>query len=627
MSNSARSQVQYQNDAIQEVSKLVSRHTGVQLGERQSVMVETRLKRRMAELGIHTFEEYLTQLRADPKTETSALISLLTTHHTYFFREFSHFEYLEKKALQSLIQLVRGRGDRKIRIWSAACSRGQEVYSLAMFLNHHLARMAPDVSFEIVGSDVDPESVAIAANGVYHRREIKEVPMTYLADHWVRGTGDIEEFVKVKKELKKHCRFEMKNLLNIPGGQGAFDVIFCRNVFIYFTPEQVKSISNQLLSHLGPQGYFFVGISESLSGLNLPVTTHGPSIYTRAIPVAAGVTTAKVLQMPTSGTSAREVKSNPTPEPQQILRVLCVDDSPSILTLLKQILKKEDGFEIVATAGNGLEAAKMIKEHQIDVVTLDIHMPEQTGVEYLQKNFTANHPAVVMITSVARENADLAMKALNFGASDYIEKPALSNLKERGEEIRTKLRCAYQNRRPASAPLSLDRSFQTRPKIKHPESKLRVVVASFSDRAKLKAMLKELQGFDDQQPPTVVLIEAAGHALEVFSNDFSKELGKSATFSENSPPKTEANQLYFADFKNAFDGLKASHSKAPTSIVVFGQLSLQAQQKIQSWGITAQVLAEDLGKNTPAADVLRKTATDVVPATSFAYMSCEYLSK
>jgi chemotaxis protein methyltransferase CheR len=161
---------------IAEVSRIISDITGIQLGDKQFALVQGRLAKRMRELRVETPSDYARHLNANYGIEVGVLTSLLTTHHTYFFREFVHFEYLLKNTLPGVIAEHRAKGENTIRIWSAACSRGQEVYSLSMFLHHHLPTIAPDMKFEIVGSDVCEESIAIAKNGVYTWDEIKAVP-------------------------------------------------------------------------------------------------------------------------------------------------------------------------------------------------------------------------------------------------------------------------------------------------------------------------------------------------------------------------------------------------------------------------------------------------------------------
>lgn len=353
---------------IEEVSKLVSEITGVQLGRRQAAMVESRLSRRMIQLGFNSQDQYLKYIQENQETEIAALVSLLTTHHTNFFREFSHFEFLANQGLPKLIEIKRKRGEKTLTIWSAACSRGHEVYSLSMFLSHHLKKLAPEMSFKILGTDVDAESIALCKNGVYRWEEIKSIPSQYLAQHWIRGTGDISDFVKAKDTIKAFCEFSIANLLDFSKEMAGktFDIIFCRNVFIYFTSEQIKQTTLALLKHLVPHGLLFVGISESLNGIELPIGYLAPSVYGHK-GASKEAKPAVAVAQPTA--TSRPMPSMPAVAPsapaQQllagVLRVLCVDDSGTILTLLKKILTPDHGFEIVGTAMNGAEAAEKRK--------------------------------------------------------------------------------------------------------------------------------------------------------------------------------------------------------------------------------------------------------------------------
>lgn len=428
--------------AIEEVSRLVSQKTGIILGERQQNMVRSRLLRRMTELRITAYEEYLSYLDKNVEIETVSLISLLTTHHTYFFREFVHFEFLRNTALPALAAIARNRPDKTIRVWSAACSRGQEVYSLAMTMSEVLGVIAPDVKFQILGSDVDPESVQFARNGVYPWEEVKEIPMNLLTQFWARGKGEISAFAKVKPVLKANCEFKVLNLVDLPP-MDKFDLVFCRNVLIYFDQPSIQKIAKNLFDRLQPEGYMIVGVSESLIGQDMAIQHLGPSIYGRTPPPRPQ--TALAAKTPTPAAIA------PKPKEPSIVRVLCVDDSPSILTILKKILTPDKGFEVVATAKNGIEAAEALRKHKVDVMTLDIHMPGQTGIEYLQQNFKAGHIPVIMVTSVSREDNSLAHQALKLGASDYVEKPSLQDFAERSSEIQNKLKSVIKSAKPAPA--------------------------------------------------------------------------------------------------------------------------------------------------------------------------------
>lgn len=426
------------SSVIQQVSKIVSEMAGIQLGEKQYSMVENRLKTRMLRLGVSTFQEYLGYLKKNQESESQALLSLMTTHHTYFFREFMHFEYMLNKGLPRLIDKARSRNDKTIHIWSAACSRGQEVYSLAMFFNFHLSQMAPDLKFKIWGTDVDPESVKHAKNGVYKADELKQSPAMYVGDNWVRGKGEVRDFTKVKDKLKSFCHFTSANLLNCGDflRDKQFDVIFCRNVFIYFNQDQIKKITSDFVKHLDSDGFLFLGVSESLNGLGLPLDLSGPSIYQH--PRKAGFT---------STPKVAPVES----KPERPLEVLSVDDSPTILALLKKILVKEHGFTVTATANNGKEALEILKTKKFDLITLDLHMPELDGLGFLQTYQDRSTP-ILIVSSINRDDTTIAQKAMSLGASDYVEKPSLENLAQAGNEIRSKMKTVIQMKR-ASAPV------------------------------------------------------------------------------------------------------------------------------------------------------------------------------
>ncbi len=604
---------------VEKVSSIVARISGNVLGEKQALMVQTRIKKRMSELGITNADQYIKYIDSNREKESGVLVSLLTTHHTFFFREFTHFEHL-KAHLPELVKKIRARGDNTIKIWSAACSRGQEVYSLSMFLDFYLSKIDPTMKYKIMGSDIDPESVRIAANGVYHRREIKSAPMNYLANHWARGTGDISDYVKAKKSISEHCEFKVYNLLTFHKEMRneKFDIIFCRNVFIYFKTEQIHEITKNFLNHLHSDGYLYSGISESLSALKLDIKNCGPSVYCHK--VLEEVAPEKIIseRLPTQAASViKAVTSVP-----KKLRVFCIDDSSSILTLLKKVFSEGDQFEVVGTASSGIDARDQLRslKGKVDVVTLDIHMPEMDGVTYLETYYESSHPPVVVISSASRDDSDAAMRCLRAGASDFIEKPALNNLLERGEEIRTKLRVSYIDKSLTKQHVSsVDKEFEKEILIHEPENKFRVLVSSFSDQKNVIKFFHELHG---PQPATLMLFEGQDNILEALKEEMSDKIKYPVEVVDSVSGKFEPGKVYIADFKKVFDQAHKHHHDAKTSVMIFGQCSKHSGEQILNWG-NAQLLLEDIGINSSLSEV----ATDVVPVTSFAYMSSEYLSR
>lgn len=612
---------------IEKVSNVVHKISGNRLGDKQAYMVETRVKKRMMELGLKTADEYVKYIDQNLDNESYILVGLITTHHTFFFREFPHFEILKAK-LPELLAGVKKRGDKTLSIWSAACSRGHEVYSLAMFLDFLIPQVDPTMSFKILGTDIDGESVKIANNGVYHQNEIKEIPMNFMGNNWAKGTGDIALYAKVKSNLKSKCEFRPGNLLKISEAvkDHKFDVIFCRNVFIYFETHQIEAISKDLIARLQPHGIYFSGISEPLSGMKLELHSIGPSAYMHKAAAPVAVTPKAPIPVASNVLPLKSVSVAAVPAPvsytPQILKVMCVDDSPSILTLLKKVLTPEHGFEVVATAINGKDAMEKMKTIKVDLMTLDIHMPEMDGIAYLEKNHTKSHPPVMIISSASRADSDTAMKAFKFGATDYVEKPALTNLEERGEEIRTKLKSIAGSSMRTTTVSSFDKENQKTFTIKNPESKMRVMLGSLSDLPMFKSFFNET---DNSQPPTFVFFEGAGEILEGIVKEHQRDFKKTVVFFESIDTKLAPNTIYFADFKKHFSQVHKKYGSMPTSIVAYGNTSAHAAKQVTEWrGV--ELLLEDLGEKGNAKHPLKAYASDVVPATSFPYMSCRYLS-
>lgn len=615
--------VDIQQMLVEEASAHVSKVTGIQLGAKQSAMVQARLSKRMLELKMNT-EQYLSYFRKNLDKESPVLVSLLTTHHTFFFREFVHFEFLMQTGLKTVTDSIRAQGRKHLKIWSAACSWGHEVYSLSMLLSTHLKEIAPDFTFEILGTDVDSESVAISRNGVYKWDEVKGIPANYLSTNWARGTGEISAFVKAKKSIKDPCKFDVKNLseLHREGTPPKFDIVFCRNVLIYFNQEQIQQIAKELLRRLEPHGYLFLGISESLMGMDLPVNFGGPSIYVHKGSESAPASAAKgshLKAVPSVGAA----KATPAPATTKTIRLLCVDDSPVVLSLLKKIFAAEPGFEIVATAKNGVEAAEMMKKHKVDAMTLDIHMPEQTGLEYLQKNFGPKHPPVIMVTSVSREDNLLGVKCLETGARDFVEKPGLNNLEEKGEELRMKVRCAIRSPASAgSAIVDVTKSFAKSTEISNPGKKLRSIVCGLSDREKLIQLLKENKG---NEPATLVLVHGGEVMLESLISKLSATGVKAQVWDGKSPITSG---VYLADFAKSVQGAKRVFSGRRTSVMLLGDVTQQISGKLTEWVVEskAQLILEE-GSFSKTHSNLRSIAADSIPITGFIYTANVYLGQ
>ena len=587
-------------DLSEIVSELIAKESGNVLGKNQKSMVISRLKKRLIDLGGMTPGKYFDHLRANLKTETTYLVSILTTHHTFFFREYSHFEFLENN-LQQIIKKVKSRGDNKIKIYCAACSRGQEVYSLAMFFSIQLKNY-PGIDFEILGSDIDPESVEFAANGVYPFKEVISIPKLYLADHWQRGTGDIAQFAKIKKQIKSKCRFQTVNLLELNKSlkNEKFDIIFCRNVFIYFDNKTIESVCLAFKEFLNPDAYLITGLSESLKMINLNMQTHAPSVYSFS----------------TGSVENRSSSATPFLATKKKIRMLVVDDSAVVVKLLSSMFLKDSDFELAGTAMNGQEAEEFLKHNTVDAMTLDIHMPIMDGVSYLQKNYKDGHPKVVVVSSASRDDARYAQQSIRYGASDFVEKPALDNLKERFEEIKVKIKMSLVSKNIA---LKIDSEFSQEYAITNVEEKARVALLNYIDFSKLKQFVRELKG---EQPPLVIFFQGNKNYLDVLREELENTTSYRCQV-YSSEQSLMSNCAYLADFSSDFENIKNKLNNKTTTFSIFGECTPVAADMIKNWKDIHLLIEDTIEQN----HILRQFASDIFPWTSFSHVGTEYLCK
>lgn len=593
---------------VKKIAKIIAEESGNVLEEKQFPMIANRLKKRMINLGLQKTADYESYFTKNRSIEIDELVGLLTTHHTFFFREFVHFEFLLKN-LKGLAEQVRKRGDNTLKIWSAACSRGQEVYSLALFVKLHLKEIDPTLDFKILGTDIDAKSVGVALNGVYHEKEIKEIPAMYLGDHVVRGKEDISDFYKFKKSITSHCNFKSFNLLTSNFQElNKFDVIFCRNVLIYFKDHDTAKVAHSFKGCLYDHGFLVTGLSESLIGRVPDVHSLGASCYTF---------------------NQNKTKAEPKAENSQVfksglLKVLCVDDSPSVLKILANVFTKEAGFEISGTATNGIEAENFLKNNQVDLMTLDIHMPEMDGVSYLRKNFRfGKHPPVLMISSVSRSDDNLAQKALAFGASDFIEKPSLQDMELKVAEIRMKAKVCIHRSSEKPHLTSFDVSLKKNKPITNLDKKLIVINCSLMDRYKISEMLKERQKEDT--PPIVLLLSDQNDAHKYLFSEAMKSVNTHWKILESLPEngRTEKNTVYFANYE-AFDTHFKNHwSFKDVLYFVYGAITPKLKPYLADLAKKVYLVVEELTENNAYISVAR----EFVPTTTMTYIIGQYFSR
>jgi len=254
---------------------LICAASGIALGPQKKTLLMARLSPRMRALGIRSFSEYYRRLTApDGDAELTQMLDCICTNETRFFREPRQFEFLKGDVSDAL---CRGR-PRRLRVWSAGCSTGEEPYSIAMTLVHHLP--ASGFSLEIMASDLSTRALDHARRAIWPLARATEIPAEYFQNYMLRGTGPQQGNMKVAPEIRRLVSFSRDNLAHpTPPRLGRFDVIFCRNVLIYFNAETRAAVLSRLLSWLNPQGYLFLGHAETLGGVTDRMQTVMPAIY------------------------------------------------------------------------------------------------------------------------------------------------------------------------------------------------------------------------------------------------------------------------------------------------------------------------------------------------------------
>ena len=262
---------------------LIHREAGIHLSEAKKVLVEGRLARRLRDLGLD-FADYYRLVESDPG-ERVHMLDCICTNETHFFREPRQFEFLESEVFPEWRERAEsGRMSRRARVWSAGCSTGEEPYSVAMAF---LAAFPPASGWQIdiVATDLSTRVLDRAQAAVWPIDKAKEIPDPYLKAFMLRGTGPEDGRMKAGPLLRSRVRFQRVNLNAEPFTfAGRFDLVLCRNVLIYFDAPSKARVLSRLLERLDPHGYLFLGHAETVTGLNVPTRSVGPTVYAHAEP-------------------------------------------------------------------------------------------------------------------------------------------------------------------------------------------------------------------------------------------------------------------------------------------------------------------------------------------------------
>jgi chemotaxis protein methyltransferase CheR len=269
--NAMTSSAELTSEQFTEISHLIYRQCGIHLKTGKEALVRARLAKRLRALSIGSIDAYMDLVGSDEgRGEIGLLVDAMTTNKTNFFREGAHFDFLGRSVLAEL-------PDRHLRFWSAACSSGEEPYTLAMVLREAL----PDIDrrdFLVLATDISQRMLDVARQGVYSAERVREVPVE-LRSRYFERTGRGPGEVQVKSSLRDLVRLGWLNLMQPWPMKGPFHVIFCRNVMIYFDRPTQQKLVNRFWNILAPGGFLFVGHSEGLSAIKHEFRYVKPAVY------------------------------------------------------------------------------------------------------------------------------------------------------------------------------------------------------------------------------------------------------------------------------------------------------------------------------------------------------------
>ena len=256
---------------------LIHREAGIWLAPVKKALLVGRLARRLRELGLVSYGDYFERVVED-EAEKIRMLDAICTNETHFFREPRHFDFLAERIFPAWrAEADAGRRPRRIRVWSAACSTGEEPYTIAMML---LSAFPAGWELEVLASDLSTKVLDRASAGVWPLEKSKEIPEEHLKAFMLRGYGAQEGLMKAGPEIRGIVRFARVNLVGDDWPAGPpFDLVFCRNVLIYFERQAKITVVERLVDRLAPQGYLFLGHAESLGGFTTKARPVLPTVY------------------------------------------------------------------------------------------------------------------------------------------------------------------------------------------------------------------------------------------------------------------------------------------------------------------------------------------------------------
>ena len=272
---------------LQYFRELIYEECGIELKEAKRSMMSSRLYKRLRKLGLSSYQEYYDYINdaTGGLNEIISMIDVITTNKTDFFREPAHFEFLKEKVLPEITSSPDFQKNKIFNVWSAGCSSGQEPYTLAMVLDYYFNHTPG--TYQILATDIAHSVLAEAKRAIYTKEIIDPIPSIYKGKYLMTGKGKRKGQFRVSPELRKKVLFGRLNFMDKDFGISTMmDVVFCRNVIIYFDWQTKVEVITKLYNQLKPGGYLFVGHSETLNGVDLPINRMIPTVFQKPLGVA-----------------------------------------------------------------------------------------------------------------------------------------------------------------------------------------------------------------------------------------------------------------------------------------------------------------------------------------------------
>lgn len=507
----------FSEEQVEFIFQLAERLTGTsQNGSYRKEILLSNVRKRMSTIGFDDLFSYL-NFATTQVDEKEWLISALTIHTTSWFREDPHFAIIEKYIIEKLPH------KKKFKFWSAACSTGEEVYTLGLVCAK-IKELHHDFDFDIYGTDIDPRSVRTAETGHYNSLALKSIPEKY--HNLLLISDDEPAVIKVDDFVRERCHFEVADLTDLNAHKTeTYDIVICRNVLIYFKPEIVKMIVEKKLSQrLTEDGLLVLGHSEILgSNFRHNLKLMSRSCYTRQS-CSTKISPDTVTR---SAAPLNIIQGKP--------RILVVDDSITIRNSLKNLLTKKNC--IVNTAASAEQASEEIQYHSFDLVTLDLNMPGENGLSWLKKQRAAGLTVpVVIISESSPQEAATIFGALENGAQDYIVKKDITQNPERLFELLNTIARKVKNSAKTELFLKPFDLNQFKPEV--------VLIGASTGGP--QALVELLKSWPKPSPPVIVVQHITPEFSQPFAQRLSAIIDMPLADLENSAAELKPNTLYMS---------------------------------------------------------------------------------